>query len=56
LLDLCALFHENFLRQHTAYSKLHEAEVPEQVIMALMGHVSRTMRERYSHARMDAMR
>jgi len=42
--------------RHTAYSKLDEAEVPEQVIMALMGHVSRAMRERYSHARMDAMR
>ena len=42
--------------RHTAYSKLDEAEVPEQVIMALMGHVSRAMRDRYSHARMDAMR
>jgi integrase len=42
--------------RHTAYSKLDAAEVPEQVIMALMGHVSKSMRERYSHARMDAMR
>ena len=42
--------------RHTAYSKLDEAEVPEQVIMALMGHVSKQMRERYSHARMDRMR
>jgi integrase len=42
--------------RHTAYSKLDEAEVPEQVIMGLMGHVSRAMRERYSHARLDAMR
>ncbi len=42
--------------RHTAYSKLDEAEVPEQVIMGLMGHVSRAMRDRYSHARMGAMR
>lgn len=29
---------------------------PEGVIVALMGHVSRAMAERYSHVRMDAMR
>jgi hypothetical protein len=33
-----------------------EVGVPEGVIMALMGHVSRAMVERYSHVRMDAMR
>jgi hypothetical protein len=33
-----------------------EAGVPEGVIMALMGHVSRAMVQRYSHVRMDAMR
>jgi integrase len=42
--------------RHTAYSKRDEAEVPEQVIMALMGHVSKPMRERYSHARVEKMR
>jgi hypothetical protein len=35
---------------------MDEAEVPEQVNIALMGHVSPAMRDRYSHARMDAMR
>jgi len=42
--------------RHTAYTKMIEAGVPEGVIMALMGHVSRAMVERYSHVRMDAMR
>jgi len=42
--------------RHTAYTKLVEAGTPEGVIMALMGHVSRQMVERYSHVRMDAMR
>jgi integrase len=42
--------------RHTAYTKMVEAGVPEGIIMALMGHVSRAMVERYSHVRMDAMR
>ena len=42
--------------RHTAYTKLVEAGVPDGVIMALMGHVSRQMVERYSHVRMDAMK
>jgi hypothetical protein len=33
-----------------------EAGIPEGIIMALMGHVSRSMVERYSHVRMNAMR
>jgi len=42
--------------RHTAYTKMIEAGVPEGVIMALMGHVSRAMVERYSHVRMPALR
>ncbi|MGA2881080.1 MAG: site-specific integrase [Bryobacteraceae bacterium] len=42
--------------RHTAYTKMVESGVPEGVIMALMGHVSKAMVERYSHVRMDAMR
>ena len=40
----------------TAYTKMVEAGVPEGVISALMGHVSRAMMDRYSHVRMEAMR
>jgi integrase len=42
--------------RHTAYTKMVEAGVAEGIIMALMGHVSRAMVERYSHVRMDPMR
>ena len=33
--------------RHTAYIKMVEAGVAEGIIMALMGHVSRAMVERY---------
>jgi integrase len=42
--------------RHTAISKLGEAGAPEQAIMAIAGHISRRMLERYSHIRMDAKR
>jgi integrase len=51
--DVKGRFHD---LRHSAYTKMVEAGVPEGVIMALMGHVSRAMAERYSHVRMDAMR
>ena len=35
--------------RHTAISRMAEAGVPERIIMALAGHVSRAMLERYSH-------
>ncbi len=41
--------------RHTAFTKMVEAGVPEGVIRALMGHVSRAMMDRYSHVRMEAM-
>lgn len=42
--------------RHTACTKLAEASVPEFVMQALMGHMSRAMLERYSHVRIDAKR
>jgi integrase len=48
--DVKGRFHD---LRHSAYTKMVEAGVPEGVIMALMGHVSRAMAERYSHARSD---
>lgn len=42
--------------RHTAYTKLIEAGQPEGVIEALMGHISKEMKERYSHVRMAAKR
>ncbi len=42
--------------RHTAYTKMVEAGVPEGIIRALMGHVSRAMMDWYSHVRMEAMR
>lgn len=35
--------------RHTAISRMAEAGVPDAIIMALAGHVSRSMLERYSH-------
>ena len=46
-------FHD--LRHH-CITKLAEAGVPEQTLMALAGHVTREMLEHYSHVRMQAKR
>lgn len=43
------------LRQ-TAATKMAESGVPESTMLALMGHMSRAMLERYSHIRMAAKR
>ena len=42
--------------RHTALTKMAEVGVPESVMMALAGHLSRAMLERYSHVRMEAKR
>jgi integrase len=42
--------------RHTAATKMAEAGVPESTMLALMGHMSRAMLERYSHIRMNAKR
>jgi len=42
--------------RHTAATKMAEAGVAESTMLALMGHVSRAMLERYSHIRMAAKR
>ena len=42
--------------RHTALTKMAEANVPESTMMALAGHMSRAMLERYSHIRMSAKR
>jgi integrase len=42
--------------RHTAATKMAEAGVPESTMLALMGHMSRKMLERYSHIRMQAKR
>jgi hypothetical protein len=41
---------------HTAITKMAEAGVPESKMLALAGHMSRAMLERYSHVRMNAKR
>jgi integrase len=46
-------FHD--LRHHSI-TKLAEAGVPDQTLMAIAGHVSRAMLEHYSHVRMNAKR
>jgi integrase len=46
-------FHD--LRHH-CITRLAEAGVPEQTLMAIAGHVSREMLEHYSHIRMKAKR
>ena len=40
--------------RHTAATKMAEAGVPESTMLAIMGHMSRAMLERYSHIRMVA--
>jgi len=42
--------------RHTAATKMAEAGIPESTMLALMGHMSRAMLERYSHIRMNAKR
>jgi len=42
--------------RHTFATRLAEAGVPESTMLALMGHMSRRMLERYSHIRMKAKR
>lgn len=42
--------------RHTAATKMAEAGVPESTMLALMGHMSRAMLERYSHVRLKAKR
>jgi integrase len=42
--------------RHTAATKMAEAGVPESTMLALMGHMSRAMLERYSHIRMAGKR
>jgi integrase len=42
--------------RHTVATKMAEAGVPESTMLALMGHMSRKMLERYSHIRMAAKR
>src|SRR5690242_7363597 len=42
--------------RHTALTKLAESGASDSTIMALAGHLSRSMLERYSHIRMTAKR
>ena len=42
--------------RHTFVSRLAEGQTTDQTIMALAGHLSRKMMERYSHVRNDAKR
>lgn len=42
--------------RHTVATKMAEAGTPESTMLALMGHMSRSMLERYSHIRMVAKR
>lgn len=42
--------------RHTAATKMAEAGTPESTMLALMGHMSRAMLERYSNIRMAAKR
>jgi integrase len=42
--------------RHQAITELAEAGMPDATIMAIAGHVDRTMMEHYSHTRLDAKR
>jgi integrase len=42
--------------RHTCITKLAESQAPEMTILAIAGHVSKRMLERYSHIRMAAKR
>jgi Phage integrase family len=46
-------FHDH---RHTFISRLAESQASDSTVMALAGHVSRAMMERYSHIRMEAKR
>src|SRR4029077_4074165 len=51
--DVFCRFHD---LRHTFISRLAESQASDSTVMALAGHVSRTMMERYSHIRMEAKR
>lgn len=51
--DVQCRFHD---LRHTAATKMAEAGVPESTMLAIMGHMSRAVIERYSHIRMPAKR
>jgi integrase len=42
--------------RHACITKLAESQASEQTLMAIAGHVSRSMIEHYSHIRMEAKR
>ena len=42
--------------RHTLVTKLSESGAGDEVIMSIVGHVSRAMLSRYSHVRMEAKR
>ena len=42
--------------RHTVCTKMVEAGVPESTMLAIMGHMSKKMVEKYSHIRMQAKR
>jgi integrase len=46
-------WHDN---RHTLVTELSESGAGDEVIMSIAGHVSRAMRSRYSHVRMEAKR
>jgi integrase len=50
---VCCRFHD---LRHTFISRLAESQASDSTVMALAGHVSRAMMERYSHIRMEAKR
>jgi len=50
---VCCRLHD---LRHTFCTRLAEAGVPESTMLALMGHMSRSMLERYSHIRILAKR
>ena len=47
------LVSETFIRRQARLTVL-EAGVPEQTVMAMVGHVARRMLDRYSHTRLEA--
>ncbi|MFI5059262.1 MAG: tyrosine-type recombinase/integrase [Candidatus Acidiferrales bacterium] len=49
----CCRFHD---LRHTFISRLAESQASDSTVMALAGHVSRAMMERYSHIRTEAKR
>ena len=51
--NLVCRFHD---LRHTFISRLAESQASDSTVMALAGHVSRAMMERYSHIRMEAKR